>query len=344
MTKYFPLSLTVHPPCSPESRYASWNTVSPPATTKALPKPRPASMCRRRPSRRQSRISSPSWMPRCSCGTMPRACRPRRWERTCSSRCKQMRGVLDQTAGLYGIVSDAQSSIRGPLRVGCFTTLAAMVTPELCQGFSRAHPQVQVTHVEDHHEGLIERLYKGQIDVAVTYDLEVQGTDITFEPLATLPPHVIVGETSPLAQQRVVDLKGLAEHPMVLLDLPRSREYFFGLFHAQQLEPLVAARSGSPDVVRSLVANGVGYSLVNVRPRMSHSLDGKRVLSLRLAGKHQPMRLGMAWIPVPRPRRVLEAFMQRCRTYISDEHVPGMVAPSHFMWSPQAEPASGDTA
>ncbi|AWQ08112.1 LysR family transcriptional regulator [Bordetella bronchiseptica] len=257
---------------------------------------------------------------------------------------KQMRGVLDQTSGLYGIVSDAQSSIRGPLRVGCFTTLAAMVTPELCQGFSRAHPQVQVTHVEDHHEGLIERLYKGQIDVAVTYDLEVQGTDITFEPLATLPPHVIVGETSPLAQQRVVDLKGLAEHPMVLLDLPRSREYFFGLFHAQQLEPLVAARSGSPDVVRSLVANGVGYSLVNVRPRMSHSLDGKRVLSLRLAGKHQPMRLGMAWIPVPRPRRVLEAFMQRCRTYISDEHVPGMVAPSHFMWSPQAEPASGDTA
>ncbi|AUL18031.1 LysR family transcriptional regulator [Bordetella bronchiseptica] len=257
---------------------------------------------------------------------------------------KQMRGVLDQTSGLYGIVSDAQSSIRGPLRVGCFTTLAAMVTPELCQGFSRAHPQVQVTHVEDHHEGLIERLYKGQIDVAVTYDLEVQGTDITFEPLATLPPHVIVGETSPLAQQRVVDLKGLAEHPMVLLDLPRSREYFFGLFHARQLEPLVAARSGSPDVVRSLVANGVGYSLVNVRPRMSHSLDGKRVLSLRLAGKHQPMRLGMAWIPVPRPRRVLEAFMQRCRTYISDEHVPGMVAPSHFMWSPQAEPASGDTA
>ncbi|ARP74779.1 LysR family transcriptional regulator [Bordetella genomosp. 6] len=257
---------------------------------------------------------------------------------------KQMRGVLDQTAGLYGIVSDAQSSIRGPLRVGCFTTLAAMVTPELCQGFSRAHPQVQVTHVEDHHEGLIERLYKGQIDVAVTYDLDVQGTDITFEPLATLPPHVIVGETSALADRRVVDLKGLAEHPMVLLDLPRSREYFFGLFHAQQLEPLVAARSGSPDVVRSLVANGVGYSLVNVRPRMSHSLDGKRVVSLRLAGKHQPMRLGMAWIPVPRPRRVLEAFMQRCRTYISDEHVPGMVAPSHFMWSPQAEPASDDTA
>lgn len=105
-----------------------------------------------------------------------------------------------------------------------------MVTPELCQGFSRAHPQVQVTHVEDHHEGLIERLYKGQIDVAVTYDLEVQGTDITFEPLATLPPHVIVGETSPLAQQRVADLKGLAEHPMVLLDLPRSREYFFDCF------------------------------------------------------------------------------------------------------------------
>lgn len=247
---------------------------------------------------------------------------------------KQMRGILDQTAGLYNIVSDAQSSIRGPLRVGCFTPLAAMVTPELCQGFARAHPQVEVTHVEDHQEGLIERLHKGQIDIAVTYDLRLQGAGVSFEPLATLPPHVIVGETSPLANQRIVELSTIVSQPMVLLDLPLSRDYFYGLFHAQNLEPLIAARTGSPDVVRSLVANGVGYSLVNVRPKTSHSLDGKRVVSLRLAGKHQPMRLGMAWLPSENPRRVLEAFMQRCRTFISNEHVPGMVAPTHFLLDP----------
>lgn len=257
---------------------------------------------------------------------------------------KQMRAVLDHTMGLYGIVSESQASIRGPLRVGCFTTLAAMVTPELCQGFSRAHPEVEFTHIEDHQEGLIDRLQKGQIDIAITYDLELQRTDVTFEPLATLPPHVIVGETSPLAQQRVLDLESLAEQPMVLLDLPMSRDYFFALFRALDLEPLVAARSSSPDVVRSLVANGVGYSLVNVRPRMSHALDGKRLMSLRLAGSHRPMRLGIASMPTERPRRVLEAFMQRCRTFISDEHVPGMVAPSHFMWTPDDQPKGAGSA
>ena len=41
---------------------------------------------------------------------------------------------VDQTAGLYGIVSDAQSTFGAPAR-GMLTTLAAMVTPELCQGF-----------------------------------------------------------------------------------------------------------------------------------------------------------------------------------------------------------------
>lgn len=253
---------------------------------------------------------------------------------------KQMRGILDQTWGLYNTVLDAQSSIRGPLRVGCFTTLAAMITPELCQGFARAHPQVQVTHVEDHQEGLIERLQKGQIDVAVTYDLQLQGSGVSFEPLATLPPHVIVSESSPLANHRIVDLTSVASHPMVLLDLPMSRDYFYGLFHAQNLEPLIAARSTSPDVVRSLVANGVGYSLVNVRPKMSHSLDGKRVVSLRLAGKHQPMHLGMACLTTVSPRRVQEAFMQRCRTFISDEHVPGMMAPSHFLLNPNSDPST----
>ena len=144
-------------------------------------------------------------------------------------------------------------------------------------------------------------------------------------PLATLPPHVIVGETSALADRRVVDLKGLAEHPMVLLDLPRSREYFFGLFHAQQLEPLVAARSGSPDVVRSLVANGVGYSLVNVRPRMSHSLDGKRVVSLRLAGGTSPCAWAWGGFLSPGRAAYWKPSCSDAGPTISDEHVLGMV-------------------
>jgi len=240
---------------------------------------------------------------------------------------KQMHCVLGQAMSLYDVVDDAQGSVRGSLRVGCFTTLAAMVAPELCQGFARANPGVQVSQIEDHQEGLIERLRLAQIDVAITYDLNVAESDIAFEPLASLPPHVIVSELDALAHHRVTTLEELATLPMVLLDLPLSREYFMSLFREAGVTPIIAARSGSPEVVRSLVGNGVGYSLVNVRPRAVHSLDGKKIVNVKLRGEHRPMLLGLARARDQQPRRVVEAFMHRCRTFISNEYIPGMVAP-----------------
>lgn len=240
---------------------------------------------------------------------------------------KQIRCILDQATGLYDIANEAQRSVRGPLRVGCFTTLAPMVAPELCQGFARAYPGVQVSQVEDHHEGLIERLRHAQIDVAITYDLNTAEPDIAFEPLASLPPFVIVSELDALAHHRLTTFQELASLPMVLLDLPLSREYFLSLFREAGVTPVVAARSSSPDVVRSLVANGVGYSLANVRPRAPHSLDGKRIVNVQLRGKHRPMQLGLAWASNQKPRHVVEAFMNRCRSFISNEYIPGMTAP-----------------
>lgn len=241
---------------------------------------------------------------------------------------KQIRQVLDEVANLYDIASHAQMTVRGALRVGCFTPLAAMIAPELCQGFAKAYPETEVTQVEDHHEGLVERLRNAQIDVAITYDLKPVDPDLAFEPLASLPPFVIVSETDPLASKHVVSLEELAKRPLVLLDLPLSRDYFLGLFRAAGVTPLVGARTTSPDVLRSLVANRVGYSLANVRPRTPYSLDGKKLISIALEGQHRPMKLGLAWMRDHTLRNVVEVFMNRCRACISDAYIPGMVPPS----------------
>jgi len=238
---------------------------------------------------------------------------------------KEIRNLLDQATSLYDIAGNAQRSIRGALRVGCFATLAAMVAPELCQGFARANPGVTVTQVEDHQEGLIDRLRQAQIDVAITYDLSVAESDIEFEPLASLPPYVIVSEVHPMAGHGVASLQQLAGLPMVLLDLPLSREYFLALFRAAGVTPLIGARSGNPEVVSALVANDVGYSVVNVRPRSAEALDGRKIVNLALAGTHRPMHLGLAWSREHKPRHVVEVFMERCRNLISNDHIPGML-------------------
>jgi DNA-binding transcriptional LysR family regulator len=64
-----------------------------------------------------------------------------------------------------------------------------------------------------------------------------------------------------------VTIEDLATMPMVLLDMPWSREYFLGLFSEAGVTPNVVMRSSNMEVVRSMVANGVGFGIANVRPK-----------------------------------------------------------------------------
>ena len=233
--------------------------------------------------------------------------------------------VIAQAESLYTIASDAIGSVRGTLSLGCMVTLAAMLVPELSQGFVAAFPDTTIRSVEGHQDDLLRALRRSEIDLALTYDLQIP-EDIEFKPLVSLPPHVVVAETHPLARRKSVLLEDVADHPFVLLDLPSSREYFVALFMAAGLKPTIATRSAHPDVVRAMVANGAGYALFNVRPRSNQSLDGRKLVSVPLAGQHRPMTIGIATLRVLARSKLIEAFCAHCQARISRSHIPGMVA------------------
>ncbi len=237
--------------------------------------------------------------------------------------------LLERASKLYDIASDSSEAIQGLLRVGCFQSLTPMIAPEVIFGFQRAFNKIDLQLIEGDQPELMSKLHNAEIDVAITYDLQLS-EDIEFEVLCQLPPHVLVSELHSLAQQNAVTLGELAPQPMALLDLPLSRDYFLSLFAEAGVEPHIVARSRSEDVIRSLVTNGIGYALFNVRPKSNQSLDGKRFTRLRLAGKHRPMLLGLASYAPAKRSRLAQVFMQRCRAYISDQYIPGMSAASYF--------------
>lgn len=93
------------------------------------------------------------------------------------------------------------------------------------------------------------------------------------------------------------------------------------------LEPNVASRSTHQDVIRTMVANGCGYTLANVRPRCELALDGRRVARVRLSGDHKPMVIGVLTLSQSRKPRLVTVFEEHCRRLVSDAYIPGMVAP-----------------
>jgi DNA-binding transcriptional LysR family regulator len=237
----------------------------------------------------------------------------------------EAKALLRHASDVERFATALNDEVAGTLDLGCLVTLAPLVAPSLVRGFRARHPRVHVDLVESHQDGLLQRLRGGLASMALTYDLQLPD-DIAFEPLADLPPHALLPAGHRLALRRRVTLAELAPEPHILLDLPLSREYFLQLFAQAGIEPNVALRSEHPETIRSLVANGFGYTIVNALPLTDVALDGSPVVAVPLRGEPRPMRLGLATLRGIRETRTMSAFAQHCRDAITPAGVPGMPA------------------
>lgn len=235
--------------------------------------------------------------------------------------------LIEQAQFLYSVASDATDRVRGQLSLGCMATLAPMIMPELSHAFTTAFPATTIAPIVGDHDQLLRKLTDGEADIAITYDLLIpDGFD--FTPLAALPLHVVVGEVHPFARLPAVTIRELAAEPLLLLDLPSSREYFLSIFLQAGIDPVIGGRSPHQDILRTMAANGYGYTLANVRPRSDVSMDGRKLVRVRIADEPRPMVVGLASLSDRRRSRLVEAFEQHCRMHISDAYIPGMVAPA----------------
>lgn len=251
--------------------------------------------------------------------------------------------ILSQASGLYALSADFSGAMRGPLNVGCFSAFAPMLYPEIIHGFSHLHKQVDLNLLVDDQQVLIQELVRNTLDVALIYDLNVDSHLIQFLPLANLPPHVLVSEHHPLARNQAVTLSELCAYPMILLDMPYSNDYFLALFRDNGLQPNIVTSSKNVDVIRSMVANDIGYTILNVRPKNEYALDGKKLIRLRIAGDLRPMKIGVATCHNVVLNKVTQAFVSRCQAFISDQYIPGMNV-SYFQEPHIKAKLSDDTA
>jgi DNA-binding transcriptional LysR family regulator len=235
----------------------------------------------------------------------------------------QSKRLLRDANELKSFAGKLSDHIFGSINIGCFTPLAPIVTPELCYGFMQSFPGVDVNVSENNQAELLSSLKKGSIDLALTYDLQLD-SDINFTPLAELKPYVLLAENHPLSNNKAVTLTQLAEEKFILLDLPLSDAYFMSLFSINNVKPIIHARTKHIDVQRGLVANGYGYSLANVRPLNKKSLDGSGLSYVPLLGEYPSLTLGIAVLEKIRKTMAVDSFNTYCIEQISSNHIPGM--------------------
>ncbi|MEU7488810.1 LysR substrate-binding domain-containing protein [Streptomyces sp. NPDC042319] len=186
-------------------------------------------------------------------------------------------------------------TISGPVTVGCFVTLAPYYLPPLFSQCTDRYPGIEINVVEGETDQLVQALGAGRIDFALTYDIGLSAElTLRSETIAPAPAYVIVPAGHPLAGQGTVELAELSAEPLVLLDLPHSRDYFRSLVAATGVAPDVRYRTRSYETVRSLVARGLGYSVLNQRPATSQTYGGGEIAELELRDGSPPLKVKLA--------------------------------------------------
>ncbi|MFC5068654.1 LysR substrate-binding domain-containing protein [Flaviflagellibacter deserti] len=223
------------------------------------------------------------------------------------------RALLNHARDFATTAQSLGDEVRGEISVGCFWTIATHVMPRLLSTFAEKHPGISVSLDEGDQQHILETLMSGRTEMALAYRLAIPD-EVQGELLAELPPYAILHADHPFAGRSEVHLSELVDEDFVMLDLPYSRDYFVGLFHARGIEPRIAFRSRAYELARGLVGHGRGYTITNLVPRTTYTHDGGRVAAVRIAGDPEPIQLMILSLKRQMQRPAVEAFATHLRS------------------------------
>ncbi len=232
---------------------------------------------------------------------------------------RDARSLLAQVDEVTDNVRGRHYDVRGTLRLACFSPLAPFVLPKLISAVKAHHPGLRIEVIEADVDRTTELLLDGSVEGAITYDFGAVH-NLTYDHLYVAEPHVVLPAGDDLARRKRVKLSQLADRDFVLLATEHSRDYFLGLLASGGLEPEIRFTSRSYETVRSLVARGHGYSILNHIPATSRTYDGGEVAVVPIADGASPLSVAFARVSDVRPTARARVIAEMARGLFGDGH------------------------
>lgn len=212
--------------------------------------------------------------------------------------------------------------LNGAIEVGCFLPTAPFIMPIILREMEEQYPEIEV-HLHEHNlEELNEGIKSGKVEVALTYDMHPD-RKIAFETLIEAKPYVLLSADDPFAEKKNIQLNDLHEKEMVLFDLPITQDYFQHLAAIGGTSPKIGYRTKSYEMLRSLVASRMGYAILIMRQYSDRSCDGRKLVSRPIADSIPMARYGLSTAKDYVPRRIVQVFIDLCRTTLRDNDAAG---------------------
>ncbi len=190
-------------------------------------------------------------------------------------------GVASRIEAVPTAKAKTESAV-GTLSIGCLHAVGPYILPQLIACLQADHGAVELRLVEGDQRRIQESLLTRECELALVYDLDL-AEGLRRDRLTELTPYVLLAEGHALAHRSELTPHDLADEPMVLLNAPPNREYYLSIMRDAGIDPKVAFRSTSFEMVRGLVGHGLGYALLATKPAAAMTYDGRALVARPLA-------------------------------------------------------------
>lgn len=224
------------------------------------------------------------------------------------------RATLQNAAALSAKAGGSTAPLSGSVTIGCYTTLAPFVIPPLVADLRLRNPNLQVEIVDGALDEILPLMHQGRCEVGFFYSSDAF-PGVAYDTLYEVRPHVLLPAKHRLARQDMVDLRDLADEPMIFFDPQPARRNTQLIFDGVGVVPSnITVRVSNFELVRSLVGRGLGYSVMIQRPPVSRSYEGYAVVERGIARSACVMSVSMAYFPQYARSRAFEEIRKSAAT------------------------------
>ncbi|MBT9333249.1 LysR family transcriptional regulator [Paracidobacterium acidisoli] len=224
------------------------------------------------------------------------------------------RDVLIQAEELHHRANELNHTVRGKISLGCFPTLSPFFLPRILETLRAAYPDINLQIHDGDTESLLRWLRDGTIEAALMYDPSCDSALYATHRLTSLRSYALLPGSHPLASQSAVSADDLVSEPLILLNYAPITDYQLAVFRETEKEPNIRHEVSNFELVRGLVAAGKGYAILNLRPALDHTYDGRTVKCLPITGETQSASVILASMHSLKPSGKTTALIDTCNS------------------------------
>ncbi|MBL8790150.1 MAG: LysR family transcriptional regulator [Rhizobiales bacterium] len=189
-----------------------------------------------------------------------------------------------------------EKAITGTVKLGVSYTVAGYFLPRHYARFKRSFPRVKVDIYELPRNAIEGGLKDGSLDMAVMLVSNMADRNhLAYETLFRSRRRLWLPVEHPLLQAEVITLEDVMPLPYVMLTVDEASRTAQRYWQPTGLKPNIVFNTSSVEAVRSMVADGIGVTILSDMVYRAWSLEGQRIELRNIAADIPTMDVGLAW-------------------------------------------------